>query len=156
MTVSNLSHVCDVSHSISGKSWIWRGGICEIDPSSNHVDNSLVRQLLLTRGVVETDLADNMSPTIRDCLPNPSIFKDMDVAVERIIRAIERNEEITVYGDYDVDGATSAALLVNLLQGLKVRAKYYIPDRLLEGYGPTGDALIELGQNGSSLIITVD
>ena len=156
MTVSNLSHVCDVSHSISGKSWIWRGGICEIDPNSNHVDNSLVRQLLLTRGVVETDLADNMSPTIRDFLPDPSIFKDMDVAVERIIRAIKRNEEITVYGDYDVDGATSAALLVNLLQGLKVRAKYYIPDRLLEGYGPTGDALIELGQNGSSLIITVD
>ncbi|HBQ54015.1 MAG TPA: single-stranded-DNA-specific exonuclease RecJ, partial [Erythrobacter sp.] len=63
---------------------------------------------------------------------------------------------ITIYGDYDVDGATSSALLIRLLRDLGVEAGYYIPDRLLEGYGPSGEALVRLGQSGSSLIVTVD
>ena len=63
---------------------------------------------------------------------------------------------MTVYGDYDVDGATSAALLIRLLRSLGVEAQYYIPDRLLEGYGPSAEALVRLGNEGSSLIVTVD
>ena len=80
----------------------------------------------------------------------------MDVAAERLAQAVLTGENITVYGDYDVDGATSAALLVRFLRMLGRDAGYYIPDRLLEGYGPSGEALVRIGEEGSSLIVTVD
>ena len=80
----------------------------------------------------------------------------MDAAADRIAQAVIAGERITIYGDYDVDGATSAALLIRLLRMLGVTADYYIPDRLLEGYGPSGEALVELGRRGSSLVVTVD
>ncbi len=80
----------------------------------------------------------------------------MDVAAERLVQAVIGNETVTVYGDYDVDGATSAALLIRLLRELGLEARYYIPDRLLEGYGPSGEALLRIGRDGSSLIVTVD
>src|SRR5690606_277592 len=81
---------------------------------------------------------------------------DMDLAAERVAEAVLSGEQVTVYGDYDVDGATSAALLIRLLRMLGHDARYYIPDRLLEGYGPSGEALVRLGEEGSSLIVTVD
>ncbi|MEP6869767.1 MAG: single-stranded-DNA-specific exonuclease RecJ, partial [Novosphingobium sp.] len=77
-------------------------------------------------------------------------------AAERLAQAVLDQETVTIYGDYDVDGATSAALLIRLLRALGLAAHYYIPDRLLEGYGPSGEALVRLGQQGSSLIVTVD
>jgi single-stranded-DNA-specific exonuclease len=80
----------------------------------------------------------------------------MDVAAERLAQAVLTGETVTIYGDYDVDGATSAALLIRLLRDLGHEARYYIPDRLLEGYGPSGEALVRLGEEGSSLIVTVD
>jgi single-stranded-DNA-specific exonuclease len=80
----------------------------------------------------------------------------MDRAAERIAEAVIGRETVTIYGDYDVDGATSAALLVRLLRLLGHDARYYIPDRLLEGYGPSGEALVRLGAEGSSLVVTVD
>ena len=80
----------------------------------------------------------------------------MDTAADRIAQAVLSGEKITIYGDYDVDGATSSALLIRLLRDLGVDAGYYIPDRLLEGYGPSGEALVKLGEEGSSLIVTVD
>ena len=128
----------------------------EIDPASTGLEDNIIAQLLKTRGVTETDLARNMSLTMREFLPDPSMFRDMDAAAERIVSAILGGENITIYGDYDVDGATSAALLVNLLRELGAEAGYYIPDRLLEGYGPSGEALINLAKSGSSLIVTVD
>ncbi len=125
------------------------------DNPGNLGDN-LVDQLLLARGVERSDLDRHRRPTLRDFLPDPSIFRDMDKAATRLADAIGRNEAIAVYGDYDVDGATSAALLVRLLASCGVRARPYIPDRLLEGYGPTGEALVRLGAEGASLIVTVD
>jgi len=80
----------------------------------------------------------------------------MEAAADRIAQAIIEHESITVYGDYDVDGATSSALLIDLFRHLGNDAGYYIPDRLLEGYGPSGEALVKLAESGSSLIITVD
>ena len=80
----------------------------------------------------------------------------MDAAAERLAQAVLTSETVTIYGDYDVDGATSAALLVRLLRMLGHSARYYIPDRLLEGYGPSGEALVRLGEEGSSLVVTVD
>lgn len=120
------------------------------------LEDDILTQLLVTRGVARDDIARHANPTLRDFLPDPSAFHDMDAAAERIAQAILGRETITVYGDYDVDGATSAALLVTLLRDLGVEAGYYIPDRLLEGYGPSGAALVRLGEQGSSLIVTVD
>ncbi len=120
------------------------------------LNRDITSQLLMTRGVTEEDVAKHAQPTMREFLPNPSEFRDMDRAAERIASAIFASEQITIYGDYDVDGATSAALLVELLRALGVEAGYYIPDRLLEGYGPTGEALVQLAEDGSSLIVTVD
>lgn len=119
-------------------------------------DEGIVRQLLLARGVAPDDVKRHLSPTLREFLPDPSEFNDMENAADRITQAILTHEKITIYGDYDVDGATSSALLIRLLRELGVEADYYIPDRLLEGYGPSGEALVKLGESGSSLIVTVD
>src|SRR3546814_7819889 len=80
----------------------------------------------------------------------------MDPAAKRIGDAVERGEAITVFGDYDVDGATAAALLIRVLRALGAKAGYYIPDRLMEGYGPSAEALVRLGREGAKLIVTVD
>lgn len=120
------------------------------------VDDVIVTQLLLSRGVSEEDLERHRRPTLRDFLPDPSLFRDMDTAARRLADAVLSGERITIYGDYDVDGATSAALLILLLRDLGVSAGHYIPDRLLEGYGPSGEALVKLAQEGSNLIVTVD
>lgn len=118
--------------------------------------DDLVTQLLLARGVPRDDLDRHRNPSLRAFLPDPSHFRDMDAAAERLAQAVLGQEHVTVYGDYDVDGATSAALLIRLLRGLGLEAAYYIPDRLLEGYGPSGEALVRIAEGGSSLIVTVD
>ena len=118
--------------------------------------DNIVRQLLLSRGVAPKDIDRHLTLTLRNFLPDPSLFRDMDTAADRIAQAVLSGEKITIYGDYDVDGATSSALLIRLLRDLGVEAGYYIPDRLLEGYGPSGEALVKLGEEGSSLIVTVD
>ena len=118
--------------------------------------DNIVRQLLLSHGVAPQDIDRHLTPTLRNFLPDPSLFRDMDTAADRIAQAVLSGEKITIYGDYDVDGATSSALLIRLLRDLGVEAGYYIPDRLLEGYGPSGEALVKLGEEGSSLIVTVD
>ena len=153
-----LSYVLDVSNSLSGRAWQWRGGNMEIEPNGDttQLNHDITSQLLMTRGVDEDDLTRHANPTLREFLPNPSDFRDMDRAAERIAEAVLSREKITVYGDYDVDGATSAALLVETLRSLGHDADYYIPDRLLEGYGPSGEALVKLGEQGSKLIVTVD
>jgi len=120
------------------------------------LEDDIVGQLLMSRGVPREDLARHRAPSLRAFLPDPSEFRDMDAAAERLAEAVMTREQVTVYGDYDVDGATSAALLIRLLRALGHDARYYIPDRLLEGYGPSGPALVRLAQEGSSLIVTVD
>ncbi len=118
--------------------------------------DALVDELLLARGVARDDLERHRKPTIRDFLPDPSCFKDMDTGAKRLADAIEGGEMVAIFGDYDVDGATSAAVLKLLLRRLGAEPMVYIPDRLMEGYGPSGAALVELKQQGASLAITVD
>lgn len=156
MFSSSPTPVFGVTCSITGKSWHWRGGNMELGGDSRDLGNDIVRQLLLSRGVAPDDLERHRNPTLRDFLPDPSLFRDMDVAAERLAQAVMSGETVTVYGDYDVDGATSAALLIRLLRMLGHDARYYIPDRLLEGYGPSGEALVQISRDGSSLIVTVD
>lgn len=128
----------------------------DVGAAEDSLENDIVTQLLLSRGVAHDDLERHRVPTLRGFLPDPSLFQDMDTAAERIVQAILTDEKITIYGDYDVDGATSAALMIRLLRMLGCDAGYYIPDRLLEGYGPSGSALVKLAEAGSSLIVTVD
>ncbi|HWK42688.1 MAG TPA: single-stranded-DNA-specific exonuclease RecJ [Croceibacterium sp.] len=145
-----------IERSLSGKIWRWRGGNMELAAGPAGLEDDIVTQLLLARGVIREDLARHRSPTLREFMPDPSIFNDMDLAADRIAEAILSRETVTVYGDYDVDGATSAALLIRLFRMLGHSARHYIPDRLLEGYGPSGEALVRLGREGSSLVVTVD
>lgn len=149
------SHVCGVSRSILGQAWRWRGMAADNTDEGFQPDD-LVAQLLLARGVVREDLERHRTPTIRDFMPDPSIFRDMEKAAERLADAVEARDPVTVFGDYDVDGATSAALLIRLLRGVGCDPKAYIPDRLMEGYGPSGEALVRIAQEGATLIITVD
>ena len=156
MTAPTLAPVFGVHRSITGKAWHWRGGNMELGEGVHSLGNDIVDQLLLSRGVAPDDLDRHRSPTLRDFLPDPSLFRDMDAAAERLAQAVMSGETVTIYGDYDVDGATSAALLIRLLRMLGHDARYYIPDRLLEGYGPSGEALVKIAEDGSSLIVTVD
>ena len=144
-----------IACSILGQPWRWRGGAADAsDPGFTPDD--LVTQLLLSRGCPREALEAHRAPTIRGFMPDPSIFRDMDRAAERLADAVAAGEPVTVFGDYDVDGATSAALLVRLLRQLGLDPQAYIPDRLMEGYGPSGEALVRLAEGGAKLIVTVD
>jgi len=149
------AHVCGVSRSLLGQPWRWRGTAADGHDADFQPDD-LVDQLLMARGVVREELMRHRQPTLRGFMPDPSLFRDMDAAAARLADAVEAGEPVTVFGDYDVDGATSAALLVRLLRGLGLEPRAYIPDRLMEGYGPSGEALVRLGREGARLIVTVD
>jgi single-stranded-DNA-specific exonuclease len=152
--LSPSAPVCGVARSILGQPWRWRGGTEGLD--AGFAPDDLVDQLLMARGVARDDLARHRAPTLRAFMPDPSLFADMDKAAARIADAVVRGEPVTIFGDYDVDGATSAALLVRLLRALGLDAGAYIPDRLMEGYGPSGEALVRLAGAGAKLIVTVD
>ncbi len=126
------------------------------DSDPGFAPDDLIDQLLLARGVARDELARHRQPTLRDFMPDPSVFRDMDKAAGRLADAVVAGEAVTIFGDYDVDGATSAALLIRLLRGLGLEAKAYIPDRLMEGYGPSGEALVRIAEGGARLIVTVD
>lgn len=150
-----MSAVLNIHRSILGQPWRWRGLAADArDPG--FAPDDLVTQLLMTRGVARDDLERHRNPSIRAFMPDPSIFRDMDRAAERLADAVEAREQVAIFGDYDVDGATSAALLILLLRELGLEARPYIPDRLMEGYGPSGEALVRLKAEGAGLIVTVD
>jgi single-stranded-DNA-specific exonuclease len=149
------AHVCGVSRSILGQPWRWRGAAADRHDEAFQPDD-LTDQLLMARGVAREALERHRLPTLRGFMPDPSLFMDMDRAAERLADAVEAGESVTVFGDYDVDGATSAALLVRLLRSLGSAPRAYIPDRLMEGYGPSGEALVRLAREGARLIVTVD
>jgi single-stranded-DNA-specific exonuclease len=148
--MSLVDHACNIAASITGQPWHWRR------PGGDSLTEDLVDQLLLARGIATDDLARHRAPTIRDFLPDPSLFRDMDRAADRLADAVQSGETIAIFGDYDVDGATSSALLTLLLRRLGNSPLLYIPDRITEGYGPTAAALIGLQARGATLVVTVD
>jgi single-stranded-DNA-specific exonuclease len=141
----------NIEQSITGQPWRWRR-----PPDDSLGMDALVDELLLARGVAREDLPRHRDPRIRDFLPDPSCFQDMDKGAQRLADAVQAGESVAIFGDYDVDGATSAALLVLLLRRLGVEPTVYIPDRLVEGYGPSGKALTELKADGASVAVCVD
>ena len=122
---------------------------------AGNLSNVLAR-LLVVRRVQPDELGDVLEPTLKRLLPEPRLLKDMDRAVERVRSAIAGGEQVAIFGDYDVDGSCSAALLHEFLSALGVQPRVYIPDRMTEGYGPSAKALLQLKDEGASLVITVD
>lgn len=118
--------------------------------------SELLASVLVGRGVTLDDVQQFLNPTLRDALPDPFHLLDMDKAVARILTALEHGERIAVFGDYDVDGATSTALLMQYFGALGVPLIPYIPDRMMEGYGPTIEGFKKIITQGATLIITVD
>ncbi|MCK6452908.1 MAG: single-stranded-DNA-specific exonuclease RecJ [Alphaproteobacteria bacterium] len=116
----------------------------------------IVGRVLAGRGVGIAEAEAFLDPTLRRLLPDPSHLKDMDQAVERLVRAIQRDEAVAVFGDYDVDGATSSALIRRFFAAVGARLAVYIPDRLKEGYGPNAPALKRLKEQGIAVVVTVD
>ena len=149
-----MRSVLDIDRSILGQPWRWRA--LAADQREGLVPDDLVTTLLLARGCPREALDAHRAPSIRGFMPDPSTFRDMDAAAARLADAVEAGEGIAIFGDYDVDGATSAALLVLLLRALGREARVHIPDRLIEGYGPNAPALQRLAAEGASLIVTVD
>ncbi|MEQ8356873.1 MAG: single-stranded-DNA-specific exonuclease RecJ [Kiloniellaceae bacterium] len=116
----------------------------------------VIGRVLAARGVTAEEAGRFLNPTLRDYLPDPSVLMDMDRAVARLLRAVEAGERLAVFGDYDVDGATSSAVLARFFAALGIELEIYIPDRLAEGYGPNAPALKRLKAAGVALVITVD
>ncbi|NWH08516.1 MAG: single-stranded-DNA-specific exonuclease RecJ [Alphaproteobacteria bacterium] len=116
----------------------------------------IIGRLLAGRGVALDAGASFLNPTLRECLPDPSSVAGMEAGVERLAEGITRGEAVAVFGDYDVDGATSSALLWHYFNSLGLPLRVYIPDRMREGYGPNAAALRRLAAEGIKLCVTVD
>lgn len=147
-----------VSKSVLGKYWF-----------ATPYDEAFVSELSRTYGV--SDFLSRMisgrvssldhagkylDPKIKSLLPDPFHLKDMDLAVERLIKAISLREKICIFADYDVDGATSSALIKNVLRQIRIDSDIYVPDRIAEGYGPSAKVIQKIKDSGATLIVTVD
>src|ERR1700724_889744 len=147
-----------VERSICGRRWRLRGSDA---PEAQVIAERLalpeiIGRLLAQRGIDCNHAPGFLAPRLRDQLPEPSHLRDMDAAVERLTRAVRDGETIAVFGDYDVDGATSAALLARFFAATGTPTRIYVPDRLREGYGPNTPALLGLRDEGVRLVVTVD
>ena len=144
--------------SVSGKNWISKEfNSDEIDFfKTNYFLDEIVAKLLSIRKIKKEEVKFFLEPTIKNILPNPYILKDMDKAVERTEKAIFKTEKIGIFGDYDVDGATSTAVLGKYFELLNIPFEIYIPDRKNEGFGPNENAFLNFIEKGVNLIFTVD
>ncbi len=144
--------------SVTGAIWQMRevneGAVREMVQSYDVPE--IVARVMISRGVALDNVARFLEPKIQNSLPDPFHLLDMDKAANRIADAIEKGEKIVIWGDYDVDGATSSALLRRFFNMLGVAAKVYIPDRIEEGYGLNTEALLALRKEGNQLCISVD
>ncbi len=118
--------------------------------------SEVLSNLLSERKISLDEIENFLEPKIKTTLPNPFELSDMEKAVEHVISAIRSKKKITIFADYDVDGATSAATLKRFFREVGVDANIYIPDRVLEGYGPNSQALLNLKKSGTDLVITLD
>ena len=150
--------VLGVEASLTGRRWVWREGDQRIGLAiSQRLEVSdVVGRLLAARGIGLDAAQDFLDPTLRALLPDPSVLIDMDSAAQRLAHAVRTGEQVAVFGDYDVDGACSGALMVRALRDLGCEVTHYVPDRLKEGYGPNPAAIRELMARGATLIVCVD
>lgn len=118
--------------------------------------SAMIATLVLNRGISLDDLDVYLTPTIKQTLKDPSLLVDLDKAIERVVRAVEKNEKILIYADYDVDGATSSAILRRYFRDIGYEVGLYIPDRLDEGYGANPQALEHISKQGYTLVLMCD
>lgn len=147
-----------VSRSLSGRVWRQRpaeAGLIRAHMQALDLDEPLARALA-ARGVRADQGADFLSPTLKALFPDPSSFTDMDAAATAIVDALQAGQSIHVFADYDVDGASSAALLVRWFRAMGADLPIYVPDRITEGYGPSAKAFDTLKASGADLVVTVD
>jgi len=158
VAVRNGQAALGIAASLTGRRWTWRTGEDRVGLGIAQRLGlpEIVGRLLAARGVDLETAAHFLDPTLRALLPDPSLLSDMDRAADRLAHAVLKVETVGVFGDYDVDGACSAAIVVTVLRSLGCRVLTHVPDRLLEGYGPNGPALLALVQQGASLIVCVD
>ncbi|MGD9883399.1 MAG: single-stranded-DNA-specific exonuclease RecJ [Reyranella sp.] len=147
-----------VERSLTGRRWASRlaDERIALAMAQRHGLPDSISRLLAAREVDLEGVPDFLEPTLRKFLPDPSHLRDMDAAIERLVRAVRAGERIVVFGDYDVDGATSAALLLRFFRSVGGNIDVYIPDRRREGYGPNAPALLKLKAEGASVVVTVD
>jgi single-stranded-DNA-specific exonuclease len=144
--------------SVTGRRWLAQpcNERMALAVAQSHNLPELAARILVGRGVDLDTVEAHMAPTLRGFLPDPSALLDMDRAAERIAKAIMVGERIALFADYDVDGATSSALLLRFLRAIGSDALLYVPDRILEGYGPNAAAFGILAGQGAKLVITLD
>ena len=149
-----------VERSASGNRWVSRldqaGQNRALAIAQVHGLPELIARVLAGRGVGLDEAMAFLDPTIRTLMPDPYLLTDCEKAAQRLLRAIKAGETVAIFGDYDVDGAASSALLYRFLTHFGVQASIYIPDRIFEGYGPNPNAINQLIDNGATLIATVD
>jgi single-stranded-DNA-specific exonuclease len=154
----NYVTVLGIEKSLTGRRWVWRESEERIGLGIAQALGlpELIGRLLAARGVAVDHALDFLDPTLRAMLPDPSCIIDMDRAASRLADAVEAQECVGVFGDYDVDGACSSAIMVTVLRALGCKVLYHVPDRLLEGYGPNPNALRGMAERGAKLLICVD
>ena len=149
-----------IKQSATGQKWVDRLGLREANTAlaiaQHHGISDLVARVLAGRGVSVEGAPEFVDPTLRNLMPDPATLTDMDKAAGRIADAIARRETVAIFGDYDVDGACSSALMARFLKHYGIQHSIYIPDRIFEGYGPNPDAMRDLVAKGATLIVTVD
>jgi single-stranded-DNA-specific exonuclease len=147
-----------VERSLSGRRWVWREAEDRVGLGIAQRLGlpEIVGRLLAARGVAAPEAANFLEPTLRALLPDPDALTDMTAAAERLADAVRKGETVAVFGDYDVDGACSAAIMTLLLRGLGCAVLTHVPDRLSEGYGPNAAALRGLAARGATLVLCVD
>ncbi|MCA8896103.1 MAG: DHH family phosphoesterase, partial [Amphiplicatus sp.] len=113
-------------------------------------------RVLAARGITAANAQSYLNPSLRDAMPDPFVLADMEKAAARLAKAVIDGEGIGIFGDYDVDGTTAAAMLSLYFEAIGVHAQVYLPDRIIEGYGPNIEAFRELARGGAKVIVTVD
>lgn len=148
----------DNSISLTGCRWQLRESDERLTAAimQQHELPEILARILAARGIALENVPGFLQPSLKTSLPDPSHLLDMDKAAERIADAVTCDEKIAIFGDYDVDGATSSALLMRYLRALGNEPIVYIPDRMKEGYGPNTAALLSLKERGARVVITVD
>jgi len=150
----------DVSRSVTGRAWMDR-----LDSASTRIATAIAQRtgvseilarVMAARGVALDDAEKHLDPTIRGLMPDPSTLTAMDALADRLAKAVADNESVALFGDYDVDGACSCALMARYLRHFGIEPQVHIPDRIFEGYGPNIAAMDKLIDAGATLIITLD
>ena len=153
-------HFLGVERSATGRPWRDRlddrGNARSLAIAQRHGMPEMLARILAGRDVEVDGVEAYLDPTIRRLMPDPDVIVDMKPAASRVADAIMRRERIAIFGDYDVDGATSAALLASFLRVTGIEPLIHIPDRIFEGFGPNKEAIGALAAGGAQLLVTVD